>query len=786
MNRAVRRVGRYGSDISYRAERIVMLRGFKYMLRDFFSHLRLARKIQLLLLFIIVPLMILFLVFLLNVYSYNQKYDKIITNATEAAKFSIDFKEDFDYKIYLIIAGHSTVEEQDPYSTIEDARKITKDLINNTSLNDNKKRAESIVKLLNNLEKYVKQIEYNKEKGGHYYDNIAIWENDVQIITGLIQSDVHEYSYYVTKEMDAVREQVSYALGNITLVSSILFAALTFIAIVLSFVIPNSIAKPISHLNDVTSQVAQLLFPIGSMIKVTKQLSGEDEPQRNDEIGKLSSSYNEMANAVYTLVNNLEDKVNERTIDLKTAKDALEEYKDKLQLILDSTVEAIFGIDKNGNCTFCNASCIRMLRYESQNDLLGRNMHSLIHYSRKDGSAISIENCEINKTLVTGIGTQREDEVFWRSDGTFFDAVYYSYPQFKNGEIVGSVVTFMDNTERKRTEEHIKYLSCHDSLTGLYNRMCFEDTLKSIDIKKNIPISIIFGDLNGLKLTNDIFGHTAGDELIKRSAKILRDVCRNDDIVARVGGDEFIILLPNTDKTEAKNIVQRIQNEFAKEKLSVVRCSMSLGYDTKTSSKTAIERILENAENSMYKEKTNNRKTINEQMIDTIVETLHERNHEEYNHSESVSQMAQDLGKMLKLSEVEINRLKKAGFLHDIGKVVEGEDKIKSYEEDERLNKIYQHAVVGFRILNLFDDTLDIANIVYSHHEHWDGTGYPKGLKSESIPLLARIIAIVETYDRLLRNNLMTPQEAMEHISSQGGNKFDPILVGVFMQMIQN
>lgn len=761
-----------------------MLSKTKYKIRELFARLRLARKIQLLLLIIILPLMILFVVFILNVYNYNQKYDKIITNSAEAAKFSIDFKKDFDYKIYLIIAGHSTVEEQDPYRTINDARMITQDLVSNTNLDDNKRRAESIIRLLNNLEKYVQQIEHNKEVGGHYYDNIAIWENDVQIITGLIQSDVYEYSYYITKEMDSVREQVSLALWEITLFSSILFIALTFIAVFLSFVIPNSIAKPISHLNDVTKQVAQLLSPIGSMIKVTKQIS-EDEPEGDDEIGKLSSSYNEMANAVYTLVNNLEEKVNERTIDLRTAKDELEENKDKLQLILDSTVEAIFGIDKNENCTFCNASCIRMLRYESQDDLLGQNMHTLIHHSRKDGSAILIEDCEIHKTIVTGVGTQCENEVFWRSDGTFFDTVYYSYPQFKNGEIVGAVVTFMDNTERKKTQEHIAYLSCHDSLTGLYNRRHFEEIFKKIDVKENIPISIIFGDLNGLKLTNDIFGHTAGDEFIKKSAKILKSVCRNEDIVARVGGDEFIILLPITDKSSAQSIVRRIQEEFAKEKLAAVKCSMSLGYDTKTSSRIALERILENAENCMYKEKTNNRKTINEQMIKTIVDTLHERNPEAHHHAASVSQLAEDFGKELSLSEVEISRLKKAGFLHDIGKVVEGENKSKDNETIERLDKLYQHAVVGFRILNLFDDALDIANIVYSHHEQWDGSGYPKGLKSESIPFLARIITIVETYDRLVRNDLITQQEALEHISAQAGSKFDPDLVNKFKKMMQ-
>lgn len=368
----------------------------------------------------------------------------------------------------------------------------------------------------------------------------------------------------------------------------------------------------------------------------------------------------------------------------------------------------------------------------------------------------------------------------------YFDTVYYSYPQFRNGEIIGAVVTFMDNTERKKTEEHIKYLSRHDSLTGLYNRMYFEEMLKEIDTKENIPISVIFGDLNGLKLTNDIFGHTAGDELIKKAAKILKSVCRDQDIIARVGGDEFIVLLPNTDKIGALSIIRRIQAEFAKEKLSAVRCSMSLGYDTKKSSKIALESVLENAENNMYKEKTNNQKVNNEQMIETIVGTLHERCPEEYHHAVSVSQLVQDFGKELSLSEVEIDVLKKAGFLHDIGKVVEGEDNTKDDETIEEPHKLHQHAIVGFRILNLFDDTLDIADIVYSHHEHWDGSGYPKGLKSESIPLLARIISIAETYDWLIRKELMTQQEALEYISAKRGSKFDPVLAETFILMIHN
>lgn len=222
-----------------------------------FKDLKLNRKIQLLLLLIIVSLFILFALIFYNMYRFNQQYDQIIANAAEAGKFSINFKENFDYKIYLLIAGHSSFEEEDPYISINEARVIAQDLINNTNIEDNKRRAEIILKLLGNLEKYTKRIEENKKVGGHYDDNINIWENDVQLVTGLIQSTVLEYTYYETSGMEQVRAQVSESLGRITLYSLIVFAVLVAVALVLSVIIPNSIVRPIHHLNDVTKQVAK-------------------------------------------------------------------------------------------------------------------------------------------------------------------------------------------------------------------------------------------------------------------------------------------------------------------------------------------------------------------------------------------------------------------------------------------------------------------------------------------------------------------------------------------------
>lgn len=222
-----------------------------------FKNLKLNRKIQLLLLLIIVPLFVLFALLFYNMYRFNQQYDQIIANAAEAGKFSINFKENFDYKIYLLIAGHSSFEEENPYISINEARVIAQDLINNTNIEDNKRRAEIILKLLGNLEKYTKRIEKNKEVGGHYDDNINIWENDVQLVTGLIQSTVLEYTYYETNGMEQVRVRVSESLGRITFYTLIVFAVLVTASLFLSVLIPNSIVRPIYDLNDVTKQVAK-------------------------------------------------------------------------------------------------------------------------------------------------------------------------------------------------------------------------------------------------------------------------------------------------------------------------------------------------------------------------------------------------------------------------------------------------------------------------------------------------------------------------------------------------
>lgn len=569
-----------------------------------------------------------------------------------------------------------------------------------------------------------------------------------------------------------------------TAISSIIWAAvMTVILSVIAIIIFMLVTK-------------RLINPMHKLLQATAEFSSGDfskriEIVREDEIGKISKGFNDLADKMQFFVNNLEATVKQRTEELYQSNITLEDSKEQLRIILDTAAEGIYGIDLEGNCVFCNLSCIKLLGYKDESELLGQNMHWKIHHTKVDGTRYSDEECRIFQAMKNSVGSHVDDEVFYRKDGSFFYVDYYAYPQIKNQEVIGAVVTFTDITDRKRKEEEIRYLNCHDVLTGLHNRRCFEENRDKVDIASNLPLSVIFGDINGLKMTNDIFGHAAGDELIKKSAQIIVGSCKEEGLIARVGGDEFIVLLPKTTKEEAALVLSRIRNGFIGAKVEAIKCSIALGLDTKESVDSSLDEIMANAENAMYKDKSINRKTVNKGIIDTLIDTLHSRNVGEKEHSVTVAYLCEKMGNKLGLDKNEISKLKRAGYLHDIGKIVL-EDEImrkKKLSESEQ-EKMRQHSVVGYRILNLFDDTLDLAEYVYGHHEKWDGSGYPRGLSGDQIPLISRIIAVVEGYERLINKLEGDKKErkakAIQTIVNGSNIRFDPKIVEVFVNLMQS
>lgn len=349
-----------------------------------------------------------------------------------------------------------------------------------------------------------------------------------------------------------------------------------------------------------------------------------------------------------------------------------------------------------------------------------------------------------------------------------------------------------DITERKQLQEKLQYLSYNDQLTGLYNRRFFEEELIKIDNERNLPLTVIMADVNGLKLVNDSFGHAIGDELIKRAAKVIKDGCREDDIVARLAGDEFVVFLKRTNTAEAGQIVEHIKELTFREKVGSIDVSISFGHETKTKKDESLDEILKKAENYMYKKKLFESPGIRGKTISTIISTLNEKNIREEEHSLRVSKLCEDMGYALNLSKDDINELKTVGLLHDIGKIAIEDNILNKTGKltTEEYEEIKRHPEIGYRILSTVNEMSEMAEYVLAHHERFDGMGYPKKLKGEQIPLQSRIITIADSYDAMVSERsyrgALSEETAIHELEVNAGTQFDAKLVKVFIEKVLN
>lgn len=358
----------------------------------------------------------------------------------------------------------------------------------------------------------------------------------------------------------------------------------------------------------------------------------------------------------------------------------------------------------------------------------------------------------------------------------------------ERGNLTGVVLVFRDCTEKKKSQDEIKYLSFHDHLTGLYNRRFYEEELVRLDTPRNWPLTIVMGDVNGLKLINDSFGHVTGDQLLIKTAAALTNGCRADDIIARIGGDEFVMLFPKTDAFEAAQLIKRINKILKKETIEGLEISVSFGYQTKTRAADDREEIFKKAEDAMYHNKLYEGPSLKGRVIDNIIAVLNRKSNREEVHSRQVSELCQRMGEVLGLGDYQIKELKAFGLLHDIGKIAIADRILNKPTKltDVEWLEIKNHAEIGYRILSTNNELTEIAEYVLAHHERWDGKGYPKGLKGQEIPLPARICAIADAYDAMTSErsyqSVLTETVALAELRNNAGTQFDPELVRLFME----
>ncbi len=344
-------------------------------------------------------------------------------------------------------------------------------------------------------------------------------------------------------------------------------------------------------------------------------------------------------------------------------------------------------------------------------------------------------------------------------------------------------------TEERLNQLLIENLSYRDQLTGLYNRRFYEEELNRLDTKINLPLSLILLDVNGLKLTNDAFGHTMGDKLLQRVAKVVSNCCRTEDIIARLGGDEFVILLPNASSQDAEVIVDRIYSNMNIETLGSIKISVSVGFDTKLSMDQHMKDIFTKAEDQMYRKKLYESQNMRHQTIHSILQTLYQKDLHEKIHSTNVSHISVQIGKEYGLTQEKLKALEVAGMMHDIGKIAVDStirNKQSALNESEYI-EIRRHSEIGYQILKSVDQYTSLAEIILHHHERWDGHGYPYGLARENIPLLSRIITLADAYEAIRSDRPYrlgrSHHETLLEIQYHSGKQFDPKLVNVLLKL---
>ncbi len=501
-------------------------------------------------------------------------------------------------------------------------------------------------------------------------------------------------------------------------------------------------------------------------------------------------------------INDLLSRINNMVTIIQEDRDELHSLNEELEASLGqlvATEQEVTRQKMNFEALFRNSQdAIAMFNQHHMILDVNKSFERLFGYKRDDIIGVNLDDVISNDEIIDvarGLTDNLFDGNLVRTEGVRYgrgnralEVAIQGVPMVFDGFMVGGYGIYTDISDRKKRENYLTYVSTHDDLTDLYNRSYFESILEKMNVEANMPLGLVMMDVNGLKLINDAFGNSTGDALLRNTAMLIRGASRPEDVVARVGGDEFAIIMPKTSMETIENRAQHFKEICNEIKVGEVTVSVSLGWADKQNVDEPMALVLKTAEDYMNKHKLVEGPSVRGKAIYAMVKTLHEKNKREEQHSTRVGELSERLGLALGLSSRELNDLRTMGLLHDVGKIAI-EDSILN--KPSRLTKdeyceIKKHPEIGYRILSSVNEMSEMAEYVFAHHEHWDGSGYPRGLKEFEIPYLARVISVVDAFDAMTSDrayrNAMSYEKAYEELEKCANQQFDPAIVKVFVK----
>lgn len=512
-------------------------------------------------------------------------------------------------------------------------------------------------------------------------------------------------------------------------------------------------------------------------------------------------------------------KGNEFTIEQKLVYDPEVDYFRIRWIPLMENGEVIGALSIGSNITELKLLEERQINYEHRYENLVKYMlYGLALYQVKaEGKEYSFYYLDCNPSYQTLLGVKKENiigkeirEVIKEVEFFWFDAFIKVIEGKSNYEILEDYSAFYsryyrsiiyspapmqlavmieDITESKTVENRLKDSTVTDFLTKLYNRRYFDEYQMDFNRAEHYPLGVFVVDVNHLKKVNDTYGHKIGDQLIVSVANILKEFIRGKGLVIRWGGDEFLILLYRANSASCEVLKEMITKELNKIEIQDEPISVAIGYTIKKIKATDFISSFKQAEDRMMEHKKSNVNRTNGTLVDALLKVLWHKNNDEYRHSQRVALIAKRMAMELGLSKDELSILDMASMLHDIGKVLIDNQVLTKKEQLVELEEqlLYSHPQIGHDLLDSIFSSSKLSEIILQHHERYDGTGYPKGLKGEEIMIEARIIHLSETFDALTRSTYQTSldyPEAIKIIQSESGKQFDPNLVDLFINQI--